>query len=64
MTRIFKVKTRYFGKRLVCLNRGMLVLIIELLNSAVETVVDRIGAELHILSRQAKDLGSDPKTIS
>lgn len=36
----------------------MLVLIVELLNSAVETLVDRIGSERHELSGIAKDLGS------
>lgn len=35
-----------------------LVLIIELLNSAVEAVVDRFGEEWHILAKYAKDLGS------
>jgi len=35
-----------------------LLLIVELLNSAVESVVDRIGPELHTLSGQAKDMGS------
>ena len=30
----------------------------ELLNSAVEAVVDRIGPEIHPLSGRAKDLGS------
>ena len=35
-----------------------LVLIVELLNSAVETAIDRIGPEHHPLSKQAKDLGS------
>ncbi|MCG9778838.1 diacylglycerol kinase [Photobacterium damselae] len=34
------------------------VLIAELLNSAIEAVVDRIGSEYHELSGQAKDLGS------
>jgi diacylglycerol kinase (ATP) len=43
---------------------GMLVLITELLNSAVEAVVDRIGAEQHILSKQAKDLGSAAAAMS
>jgi len=42
----------------------MLVLITELLNSAVETVVDRIGTEQHILSKQAKDLGSAAAAMS
>ena len=36
----------------------LLVLIIELLNSALESVVDRIGYEKHPLSGQAKDMGS------
>jgi diacylglycerol kinase (ATP) len=36
----------------------MFVLIVELLNSAVEAVVDRIGPEHHHLSGLAKDLGS------
>ena len=36
----------------------LLILITELLNSALETVVDRIGLEHHELSKQAKDLGS------
>ncbi|MEE8513049.1 MAG: diacylglycerol kinase, partial [Acidiferrobacterales bacterium] len=36
----------------------MLVLIVELLNSAVEALVDRIGSERHELSGVAKDLGS------
>jgi diacylglycerol kinase (ATP) len=34
------------------------VLITELLNTAVEVVVDRIGPERHVLSGRAKDLGS------
>jgi diacylglycerol kinase (ATP) len=42
----------------------MVVLITELLNSAVETVVDRIGAEQHVLSKQAKDLGSAAAALS
>lgn len=36
----------------------LIVLIVELLNSAVEAVVDRIGLEHHELSGRAKDLGS------
>ena len=34
------------------------VLIVELLNTAVETTIDRIGPEFSDLSRKAKDLGS------
>lgn len=36
----------------------MIVVIVELLNSAIESAVDRIGPERHILSGQAKDMGS------
>ena len=35
-----------------------LVVIVEILNSAIEAVVDRIGHEHHELSGRAKDLGS------
>ena len=43
---------------------SLLVLITELLNSAVEKVVDRISTEHHILSKQAKDLGSAAAGVS
>ncbi len=43
---------------------SMSVLITELLNSAVEAVVDRIGPERHELSKRAKDLGSAAALIS
>ena len=36
----------------------LLLLITEIVNSAIEAVVDRIGPERHELSRIAKDLGS------
>lgn len=36
----------------------LLVLIVELLNSAVEATVDRVSFELHELSKRAKDFGS------
>ncbi len=36
----------------------VLVLVVELLNSAIEATVDRVGLELHELSGLAKDLGS------
>lgn len=34
------------------------VLVVELLNSAIESAVDRIGKDFHELSRAAKDIGS------
>jgi diacylglycerol kinase (ATP) len=42
----------------------LLILITELLNSALETVVDRIGLQRHELSKRAKDLGSAAAFIS
>jgi diacylglycerol kinase (ATP) len=42
----------------------ILVLIVELLNSAVEAAVDRIGPEWHSLSKSAKDLGSAAVLLS
>ena len=36
----------------------LLILIVELLNSAIEAVVDRIGTDHHELSGRAKDMGS------
>jgi len=36
----------------------MLVMIVELLNSGIETVVDRVSFEFHDLSKRAKDIAS------
>jgi diacylglycerol kinase (ATP) len=36
----------------------LLILIVELLNSAIEATVDRIGLERHVLAGLAKDIGS------
>jgi len=40
------------------------VLLVELLNSAVETAIDRIGLEHHELSGRAKDIGSAAVMLS
>ncbi len=45
-------------KRALLIGSYLLVLVVEFLNSAVEALVDRIGAERHELSGRAKDLGS------
>lgn len=42
----------------------VLVLLFELLNSAIEAVVDRIGVEHHELSGRAKDIGSATVMLS
>ena len=45
-------------ERVALIGSVVLVLVAELLNSAVEAVVDRIGPEFHELSGRAKDMGS------
>jgi diacylglycerol kinase (ATP) len=42
----------------------LVVLLVELLNTAIEAVVDRIGHEYHTLAGSAKDLGSAAVLIS
>lgn len=42
----------------------LLVLIVEILNSAIEAVVDRFGGEMHELSGRAKDMGSAAVTLA
>ena len=49
---------RTTAQRILLLATCFLVLIVELLNSAIESVVDRIGEEDHPLSGRAKDMGS------
>ena len=36
----------------------LIVMIVELLNTGIETAIDRIGPEWHDLSKRAKDMGS------
>jgi len=45
-------------EKLMLVGSLMLVLIVELINTSIEAVVDRVSSEFHELSRQAKDLGS------
>ena len=42
----------------------LLVLVVELLNSAIETTVDRISLENHQLAKRAKDIGSAAVFVS
>ncbi|AXH63031.1 MULTISPECIES: diacylglycerol kinase [Providencia] len=50
--------------RILLVSSVVLVAIVELLNSAVEAVVDRIGSEYHELSGRAKDIGSAAVFVS
>jgi diacylglycerol kinase (ATP) len=45
-------------ERAVLVGSILLVLIVELLNSAIEATVDRISFEDHRLAKRAKDIGS------
>lgn len=44
--------------RILMVGSVLLVMIVELLNSAVEAVVDRVSIERHALAKRAKDIGS------
>ena len=43
------------AERAMIIAFGLLVLVVELLNTGIEAVIDRIGAERHPLSKKAKD---------
>ncbi|APZ41901.1 diacylglycerol kinase [Acidihalobacter ferrooxydans] len=45
-------------QRVLLFGSVMLVLIVELLNSAIEAAIDRVGSERHPLAAQAKDMAS------
>ncbi len=51
-------------ERALLIGPMLLILIVELLNSAVEAAIDRIGTERHALSGLAKDLGSAAVFVS
>ncbi|PPD35644.1 MAG: diacylglycerol kinase [Methylomonas sp.] len=51
-------------EKLLLIGSVILVLLVELLNSAVEAVVDRVGFEHHELSGRAKDIGSAAVMLS
>ncbi|EOC1816359.1 diacylglycerol kinase [Vibrio parahaemolyticus] len=45
-------------ERVLMISSLLLILIVELINSAVEAVVDRVSDDWHELSGRAKDIGS------
>ncbi|MFO1351624.1 MAG: diacylglycerol kinase [Gammaproteobacteria bacterium] len=45
-------------ERALLIGSLMLVMIVEIINSSIEAVVDRVGLERHELSKRAKDAGS------
>jgi diacylglycerol kinase (ATP) len=48
----------YALNRILMVGSVLLVMIVELLNSAIEAVVDRVSLERHALAKRAKDIGS------
>jgi diacylglycerol kinase (ATP) len=58
----------YLGRsgveRALLVSPMLLILVVEILNSAVEAVVDRSGTELHPLAGMAKDMGSAAVMLS
>ena len=58
----------YFGRtgieRALLVSPMLLILVVEILNSAVEAVVDRLGSERHPLAGMAKDMGSAAVMLS
>jgi diacylglycerol kinase (ATP) len=53
----------YLSKALM-ISSVLLVIMIELLNSAIEATVDRISLENHNLAKRAKDIGSSAVLVS
>jgi diacylglycerol kinase (ATP) len=51
-------------ERAILVTAWLLVLLFELLNSAIEAVVDRVGSERHELSGRAKDIGSSAVLVA
>lgn len=45
-------------ERILLISPVILVIIFEIINSAIEAVVDRVGTEFHELAGRAKDMGS------
>ncbi|RFC38367.1 MAG: diacylglycerol kinase (ATP) [Candidatus Nitrotoga sp. LAW] len=45
-------------QRVLLVGSIMLVLVVEMINSAIEAVVDRVSLDIHPLAKKAKDMGS------
>jgi diacylglycerol kinase (ATP) len=60
---IFIIDTNSIEKVLLIMSL-FIVLIVEVLNSAIERAIDRIGLEYHLLSGQAKDIASGAVLLS
>jgi len=47
-----------YAEKAILIASLMFILLVEILNSAIEAVVDRLGDEIHPLAGRAKDMGS------
>ena len=59
----FWLPASHIGKALM-IGSVLLVLMVELFNSAIEAVVDRVSLERHELAKRAKDIGSAAVLVS
>lgn len=51
-------------QKMILLFSHVLILLMELTNTAIEVAIDRIGQEYHLLSKKAKDIGSSLVLLS
>lgn len=47
-----------WSERALLVGSVVAVMVVELLNTAIETTIDRIGSEWHLMAKRAKDMGS------
>jgi diacylglycerol kinase (ATP) len=59
----FSMHINALGKALL-IGSVLLVLIVELVNSAIEAITDRVSLENHVLAKRAKDFGSAAVMLS
>ena len=52
------------AERLLLIMCSFLTLVVELINTAIETVVDRISLDIHPLSKRAKDIGGAAQLVA
>ncbi len=51
-------------EKLLLISCSFMLLVVELLNTAIETVVDRISSDIHPLSKRAKDIGGAAQLVA
>ena len=47
-----------FNNKLILASSLFLIILMELINTTIEAIIDRISDDYHILSKKAKDIGS------